>query len=347
MIAWAVLGVVFPLIGRDSLRFGPEDIDSLPAARTVMDERAGHLIIEFPAITVPPGSMIRTPVYRASVPFDVLLYGFDAQVMDETGRLMPGRLHHVIVTDAERRGLFEPLPLPIFGAGRESSRFVLPKYLIGVPVPAGRRYIAAGMLMNPEPRARTMQVRVVLSFERPGWLLPLFRAYPWTMDVGFPLGGEGGRHDYDIPPGRSCRKWEGSPRIAGTIVGMGGHAHDYATSLQLLDATTGDTVWYQVPDRDAAGRVLRIPVAYFSRWYRLGTHITPSHVYRLTVCYDNPLGATIPYGGMGSVAGLFVPDRGVTWPPLDRRDPIYRAEINYLLSNMVGMGMDHMSIDHR
>jgi hypothetical protein len=331
----------------DSLRFGPENIDSLPEARTVVDERRGRLIIELPAITVPPEAMIRTPVYRASVPFDVLLYAFDVEVVDETGRtLPPTRLHHVIVTDADRRGLFVPLPLPIYGASKESSHYVLPRYLVGVPVPAGRRYIAAGMFMNPEPRARRMQVRVVLSFERPGWLFPLFRAYPWTMDVGFPLGGDGGRHDYDIPSGRSCRSWEGSPQIAGTIVGMGGHAHDYATALQLLDATTGDTVWYQVPERDVAGRVLRIPITYFARWYRLGTHITPSHVYRLTVCYDNPLGATIPYGGMGSVAGLFVPDRGVAWPALDRRDAIYRTEINYLLSNMAGMDMAETA-DHQ
>lgn len=330
----------------DSLRFVPQDIDALPKATTTVDER-GRLVMELPLMTVPPGGMIRTPVYRASVPFDVVLNGFDVEVVDESGRTMASnRLHHVIVTDAERRGLFEPLPLPIYGASKESARFQLPKYLIGVPVPAGSRYIMAGMLMNPESRARRMRVRVILSFERPRWLLPLFLAYPWTMDVGFPLGGEGGRHDYDIPPGRSCRSWAGSPRIAGSIVGMGGHAHDYAASLLLLDVTSGDTIWHQVPDRDSAGRVLRIPVVYFFRWFRLGTHITPSHVYRLTVCYDNPRGATIPYGGMGSVAGLFVPDRGVRWPALDRRDPIYLAEINYLLSNMVGMDMDETAHHH-
>ena len=44
--------------------------------------------------------------------------------------------------------------------------------------------------------------------------------------------------------------------------------------------------------RDAAGRILEIPIAYFYRWYRLGIHIVPTHRYRLTVWYDNPTGAT-------------------------------------------------------
>ena len=42
---------------------------------------------------------------------------------------------------------------------------------------------------------------------------------------------------------------------------------------------------------------------------------------------------------MGSVAGLFVPDRSDRWPRLDPQDPIYQAQINNLLSNMTGLEM--------
>lgn len=166
------------------------------------------------------------------------------------------------------------------------------------------------------------------------------------MDAVSPLGGEGGRHDFDVPPGRSSHSWEGSPVIPGIIVGMGGHAHDYATALELLDLTTGDTIWHQVPLRDATGRVLSIPPALFYRLYRLGIHIQPSHTYRVTVLYDNPTGANIPFGGMGSVMRLLVPDRGATWPDVDPRDTIYRANINNLLNNMAGMGMGETAHRH-
>lgn len=325
----------------DSLRLGPQDIDRLAPATTTVAERGGHLVIELPAVVVPPGGTVRTPVYRVSVPFDVLLYGFDAAVVDETGQKLPlDRLHHFILTDPERRDLFVPLALPIFGVSKESPHPVLPRRLIGVPLPAGERYIAGAMFANPDSRPHPMRARMVLSFQRPGRLFPLFHAYPWTMDVGYPLGGVGGRHDYDIPAGRSCRSWEGSPRIAGTIVGMGGHAHDYATVLELVDVTTGDTIWHQVPERDAAGHVLRIPTALFYRWYRLGVGISPSHRYRLTVCYDNPTGATIRFGGMGSVVGLFIPARDARWPAVDRHDPIYLAQIDNLLRNMAGLDAD-------
>jgi len=174
---------------------------------------------------------------------------------------------------------------------------------------------------------------------RPGRIVPQVRAYPWTMDVTSPLGGDGGRHDFDLPAGRSSRSWEGSPRIAGTVVGMGGHVHDFATALLFEDVTAGKTIWRQAPVRDAAGRVLRVPVVRFTRWYRLGVHLKPSHTYRVTVFYDNPTGTRIPFGGMGSVAGLFVPDRGAAWPRADPRDPTYRSYIDNLLSNMAGMEM--------
>ena len=333
---------------QDSLRFGPQDIDALPLATTTVDQPAGRLVIQLPPIVVPPGGMTRAPVYRVAVPLDVLLYGFDAAVVDETGRSLPlDRLHHFILTDPERSDLFLPLALPIFGVSKESPHPVLPRRLIGVPLPAGTRYLAGAMFANPDSLPHTMRAQMVLSFVRPGHLFPLFRAYPWTMDVGYPLGGEGGRHDYDLPAGRSCRGWQGSPRIAGTIIGMGGHAHDYATVLQLVDVSTGDTIWRQVPERDGDGHILRIPVALFYRWYRLGIHIWPSHVYRLTVCYDNPTGRTLRFGGMGSVIGVLIPARGVRWPAVDRQDPIYRAQINNLLSNMAGMDTGHMSMDHR
>lgn len=319
-------------------------IDSLPAATTSVDEHAGLLTIRLPLIDVPARGMRLTPVFRAAVPFDVSLYGFAADVVDETGRPVPrDRLHHVIVTDPNRRELFLPLALPVFGASRESPSPVLPKYLFGMPLPASGRYLAAAMLTNPDDQPRKMQIRLLLSFTRPGRMFPLFPVYAWTMDVRFPLGGAGGRHDFDVPAGHSTYSWEGSPGIPGAIVALGGHAHDYVSSIELTDVTAGTTIWHQAPVRDSAGHLRAIPIGRFYRWYRLGTRIVPSHTYRVTVVYDNPGDRAIPYGGMGSVIGLIVPDRGRAWPRADPANAIYRTQVRNLLNNMAGITMGHDS----
>jgi hypothetical protein len=220
---------------------------------------------------------------------------------------------------------------------------VLPKYLFGMPLPASGRYLAAAMLTNPDDQPRKMQVRLLLSFIRPGRVFPLFSVYAWTMDVKFPLGGAGGRHDFDVPAGHSTYSWEGSPDIPGTIVALGGHAHDYVSSIELTDVTTSTTIWRQTPIRDPAGHLRAIPIGRFYRWYRLGTRIVPSHTYRVTVVYDNPRDGAIPYGGMGSVIGLIVPDRGREWPRADPTNAIYQTQVRNLLNNMAGVAMGHES----
>jgi len=330
----------------DSLRYRAESIDSLPAALVRVEGR-GRLIVELAAMDVPPNGTIRTPVYRVPIPFAVSLYGFDIEVVDDAGRpLPPDRLHHVVFTDADRRELFLPLALPIFAASKESPRPRLPKNRVGLLLPAGHRYLVAAMFQNVDAVPRRMVVRIVLSFIRPSRTVPLVQGYAWTLDVTYPLGREGGRHDFDLPPGRSSFSWEASPQIPGTLVAMGSHAHDYATAIQLEDVTTGKILYRQVPERDEAGHVLSIPPTSFARWYRAGIHITPAHKYRVSVFYDNPTGAPIPFGGMGSVAGLFVPDENTRWPRLDPSDPIYRAQINNLLSNMAGLEMVETHHNH-
>lgn len=318
-------------------------IDRLPQAVTQV--KRDQLIIELPAMAVPANGMIGTPLYRVTIPFDASLYAFTVRVLDDSGHPVPrDRLHHIIMHDANRRGLFVPVALPVFGASKDSPDLALPKYLMGLPLPAGGRYLVAAMFMNPDHDPATFRVQVIFSVLRPGRVFPLFRVYPWAVDAKSPLGSEGGRHDFDLPIGRSCQSWEGSPQVGGRVVGIAGHAHDYATKIEIVDVTSGKTIWRQVPIRDAVGRVLAIPSTRFDRWYRLGIRIESSHRYRVRVCYDNPTGAIIPFGGMGSVMGLIAPDRGVPWPRLDPSDSIYEANVRNLLLNVGGMpmrGHDH------
>jgi len=86
-------------------------------------------------------------------------------------------------------------------------------------------------------------------------------------------------------------------------------------------------LWRGAPITDGAGRVTSFPLARFYKWYRLGLHVVSTHRYRLTAVYDNPTGHAIHDGGMGAVAGLFVPDRGSVWPPVDTTDTLYQRDL--------------------
>src|SRR2546429_294040 len=179
----------------------------------------------------------------------------------------------------------------------------------------------------PAALQRGVRLRLVLGYVPASRPWPLFRAYPWVMDVQFPLGRRpGGSKAFDLPPGRTERHWESSPAVPGTILGMGGHLHDHGVSLEVKDVTTGEILWHVEPVKDTRDQVTSIPLVLFYRWYRLGLHITPRHTYRLTARYQNPTGRVLRDGGMGAVAGLFVPDRGATWPAGDPADSVYRAD---------------------
>jgi hypothetical protein len=148
------------------------------------------------------------------------------------------------------------------------------------------------------------------------------------MDALFPLGHPpNGSKAFDLPPGRSEHSWEASPVIAGTIVGVGGHLHDYAVSVELTDLTTGAVIWHGLPIIDSAGRVERLPTKVLANWHSLGVHIVPQHRYRITATYDNPTADVLPDGGMGVASGLFVPDRGTHWPAVDATDTLYQQDL--------------------
>jgi hypothetical protein len=192
----------------------------------------------------------------------------------------------------------------------------------------------------------SVRVQLTLHYDPPGGPWPLFRAYPWVMDVMFPLGhGPSGSKAFDLPPGRSARSYESSPTVAGTIVGLGGHIHDFGQSLELTDVTTGTVLWHARPVRDSAGHVLSLPVTLLYNWHRLGVHIVPTHRYRVTVVYDNPTGRLIRDGGMGAVGGLLVPDRGTRWPSVDAADSLYQRDLNATLRLTPDAAADAMGME--
>jgi len=326
-----------PALGRSA-------VDTLPEALVTVDGH-GELQIEFPPIDVPGrheghdahGGMVRLPVHRVDVPVSGSFHRFQVEVLDSAGHtLPPDRLHHLILFDPDHRELFAPLVQRVLGAGKETGAVSLPKMLFGMPLRRGQRLILSGMLTNPDSAPlRSARLRLVLGYVAAGNPWPLRQVYPMTLDVAWPLGGEGGSKAFDLPPGRLTRSWEGSPAIAGTIIAVGGHVHDHAVSLELRDLTRDEVLWEGEPITDSTGHVVGMERGLFFRWHRLGIHVVPDHRYRITAVYDNPTGATIRDGGMASVSGLFVPD--VPWPRLDPTDTLYLRDLHNVLRNMEGL----------
>jgi len=288
-------------------------------------------------IAQPPVAMLRMPATGA-------LYGFRTEMVDDQGRQLPSELiHHFNLIDPDHRELFLPISRRMIAAGKETGAKQIPRWLFGFPVVRGERIVASVMLANPTDSSyHNARVRLVLLFTPARRLWPLFRAEPFQMDVAFPVGDKA----FDLPPGTSSRSYEGSPAVPGTIVAIGGHAHEHATRLEFVDVTSGKVIYQAAPITDSAGDVVGMPVARLYGLGHLGAKIEPTHRYRVTVYYDNPTGQRIPDGGMGVVGGLFVPDAGVTWPATNPADSLYQQDYRHFMRQVGGHDMMMMSGHH-
>jgi hypothetical protein len=326
-------------------------LESLPQAAVQVDPAEHRIVVELPAVDLPAGTpagevMVHVPLCQVLVPVGASLYSSRVEVLDNAGRPLPqDLLHHFNLTDPYHRELFLPISLHLFAASKETPLVGVPRLLFGLPVERGQRLIAGAMVANSSPIPHHgVRVRLVLGYVPAGRPWPLYRTFPWDMDVEYPLGHtDMGIKAFDVQPGRTVRSWEGSPAIGGTILGLGGHLHDYGVSLELTDVTTGQVLWGGKPIT-AGPRVLTFPLARFYNWHRLGIHILPTHRYRVTTVYENPTGHVIPNGGMGAVAGLFVPDYGAVWPAVDTADTLYQADLRATIRS--GAGGPMMMMEH-
>ena len=310
-----------------------EQLRDLPAARVTVNARTAEMVIELPPIDLPAGtghhSLNQPPVSLAELPVGGFVFGFRTELVDEAGKnISPTLIHHFNVLDPVHRELFLNIGQRIAGAGKETGVVRLPKLLFGAPFARGQTVVASAMLHNPTTVSyRGVRTRLVLSYvpdKRP-W--PLFTSFPWQLDVGFPVGDK----SFDLPPGHSERSYEGSPAIAGDIVVIGGHLHEYGVSLELSDATTGELIWRAQPVEDDTKEVRAMPIGKLYGLTRIGAHIVPNHRYRVRAVYDNPTGKVVLGGGMGVVAGLFVPDADQPWPTVNPSDSLYQEDLRHFL----------------
>lgn len=304
----------------------PEGVDDLVRFVDHADEGALEVVIG-PVSLPPRGPHLRTPVQMATLPVEGWLHGYTWSMKDGQGRRLPDRLlHHVNFLDPDARELFAPIPRRVLSAGRETDRQEMPR-LMGYPVEDGTRLLIAPMFANPTETDHDevyLHVRLFYS-DHDDRLVPPGQVYPFYLDV---MGPVGPKH-FQVPPGRSVTSWEGRPAIDGRILAIGGHLHDYGVRLRLVDVGADEVVYEVEPVVDEDGRVVHVPTARL--WWKGGIRIRKDHTYRIEVEYENPLDRNAPGQGMGVLGGVVLAAPDAEWPPLDRHDPAYVADLRNTL----------------
>ncbi len=296
----------------------------------------GELVLALGPIDLPAQTgherLAQLPVQGGRIPFDLMVHGYRVEAVDREGRpVSHAVIHHFNMLDPSQRELFLPVMRRLFASGQETDSQEIPAELFGLPLQENDPFLLLAMLHNPTDRSyEGVTVRLVLSYSRTE---PLYRVFPFHMDAMFPLGSKA----FDLPPGRTERSWVGRPAIGGAILGMGGHLHRYAESLTLEDVTEGKVLYRVVPEESEEGYLLPLPVATFLD-QGPGLPLDPTHEYRVTATYFNPSDETIVEGGMGSIAGAFIPSDEEAWPAADPADPLYATDYRNVLASTTALG---------
>lgn len=296
-----------------------------PVLAADLAEDDGRIALTLGPMDLPAGhghghQMVRTPLLETTLPRGAWLTGFDVELVDGNGDLLPQAfLHHVNLILPDRADLFRPIMQRLVAAGEETQPISIP-WPLGIPAPDGQRVLAYAMLHNPSHTDyAAVTVRMTIRFADGRRIA----VQPFFIDVSPPPGSA----SWDLPPGRSERSWEGSPTVDGRILGVGGHLHQYGTELRFEDVTSGKTLFRLTPEIAPDGSLVGVDRKRFLR--RLGLRLRADHVYRITAVYDNPTAETIPDGAMGAIGGIFRPSTP-DWPAPDFEHPLLARDLEML-----------------
>lgn len=252
-------------------------------------------------------------VFRAAWPANGFLHGYSYTIHDSLGRPVTGvELHHAGIANLGRRELLHPILQRIVAAGKETDPVELPSS-VGVPMHAGDSLAVYAMLHN---RTDADVRGVYITFRMP--FTPEKRrgnpvaVWPMHFEVNFV---EGGTTAFDLAPGVTVRQDEFTMPVSGHLLALGGHVHDYARSLRLVDCANGRTLATLKPHKRKDGTVTGLSRFVFG-FRDAGLHLERGHRYRVIVVYDNPSGKVIKNGGMASLGGPLQVDDMRDWPAM-------------------------------
>lgn len=309
------------------------DIKLMPGAwvemRDFRDKNALQLTIG-PVDLLAGASDIRFPVKISSFPIDGFLHGFDWMIThgpdDDPA---PARLlHHMNMVSPQTRELFVPIAQRFLAAGHETPQQVVPS-IVGRPFSAGETILTVVKFDTPADQDfLNVKFHVFLYYSPGGRVVKPVSVFPFYMDVMSPMGAEGFKKDFAVPSGATSHSWEGKPGADGRILGIGGHLHDYGTSLKLEDLTSGKVLWEAVPTYTSEGLIQEVPSQLFLS--RGGIKIYRDHTYRVTAEYFNPTDRPGHHGGMGALAGVLAPS--TAWPEVEHDNHVFVEELTSFIN---------------
>ena len=267
--------------------------------------------------------------------------GFRVELEDAQGRVVPPHvMHHMVMVNFSRRQLLYSAAERLMGTGTETEAASVPK-TIGVPMTPGMKlgmYIAWHNDTGKDLEG--VHLKLTMLWTPQNQNPPPANALPIYMDVNLTVGGH---NTFDVPPGRSNKAYEFTLPVGGRLLAVGGHMHDYGTSVRLEDAETGKLLTQVKGERDAKGKLLKVSRKLFGVSGD-GLRLKAGHRYRVVGEYDNPTGELLVKGAMASMVGLFVPDDMKRWPAVDPRDATYQRDLASL--DVRGAARGSMEGDH-
>ncbi len=328
--------MLWSLILATSLAAGLDGTPPTPTVSVTVDSSRHELTITsgpFDLPNMPPmedhammdlGMSHDTRLQRFEWPVNGWFRGFRVELEDGQGRAVPAHvMHHMIMVNFSRRQLLYSAAERLMGTGTETEEVSVPK-TIGVPMKPGMKlgmYIAwhndTGKDLEGVYLKLTMLWTPKNQNPQPVNALPIY------MDVNLTVGGT---NMFDVPPGKSTKAYEFTLPVGGRLLGVGGHMHDYGSSVRLEDAETGKVLTQVKAERDAQGKLVKVSRRLFGVSGE-GLRLKAKHRYRVVGEYDNPTGELRVKGAMASMVGLFVPDDMKRWPAVDPRDPTYQRDL--------------------
>jgi hypothetical protein len=269
-------------------------------------------------------------LYQFTWPVEGYAKGFRVEVRDARGRRLPtSLLHHVTGVNLDRRQYIYPAAERLFGIGKETEAVLLPGKL-AVPLTKGQRigyYVAWNNDTGQDLKGLT--VRVIMTWAPASATRDLIAVLPMWLDVNNEVGGT---NTFDLPPGKSVRKFEFTAPASGRILGISGHLHDYGVAMRLEDAESGALLVRLAAARDATGRIKSMA----RKFYAVNPiRLVEGHRYRVVAEYDSPLREPVSKGAMGNIVGVIAPDNLARWPVIDPSDPSVKRDLASL-----GLGAD-------
>ncbi|MBZ5706100.1 MAG: hypothetical protein LAN63_12150 [Acidobacteriia bacterium] len=251
------------------------------------------------------------------IPFDGWLVAYHPRLTDKAGVAFSAPLlHHVAFWNTRRSDFIcSTSEEHIFGAGTEMNDWAAVPG-IGYRVHSGDRMRVSSMFYNPTGTDRRQTYLEVKMEYRLAANAQLKSVYPAWFDVKQCAEDD----QYDLKPGDNVTSGTLKMEYSGTLLGVGGHMHNYGRQLLFENVTRKETIATLDSKLDGQGQLQSIPVVYFMD--RGGYHLGKGETVKVTATYQNNSGHDLPQGAMGMVVGYFVPDNDADmWQGLVRGEP--------------------------